>query len=67
MGAESIALELLRTAAVVFPPLAALLRELVSKVPAGEPLVDKVRAILPADGASADAVRELERRHGHGG
>lgn len=56
---ESIALQLLQILIVAFPPLAALLSRLMPDDD-GDPLVTKVRSILPVDGESAKARRALE-------
>lgn len=57
---ESIALQLLRVLIVAFPPLAAMLSRLLPSEDDGDPLVAKVRDILPVEGESAQARRTLE-------
>ena len=55
------ALEILKVAAKLFPPLGELLLEVLPKASAANrPLADEVREILPAEGASAAARRALE-------
>ena len=58
---EAVALELLHLLLVAFPPLAALLGRFLPDV-GTDPLVDKIRGILPLVSKSGDAVRELEKR-----
>lgn len=57
---ESVALELLRLLVAAFPPLAAMLSRFIPDEDE-DPLVSQVRAMLPSEGASAAAVKELER------
>jgi len=56
---EALALQLLSFLIVAFPPLAELLSRLLPDDDA-DPLVTKVRAILPLDGASTRARQQLE-------
>lgn len=57
------ALNLVRRAAALFPPLGALLDTALALVPGEQkPLADELRELLPKEGASSEAVRELEGR-----
>ncbi len=57
---EAAFLILLQTLVTLFPPFAALLARFLPDDDA-EPLVSKVRAILPAESASSRARQQLER------
>lgn len=61
MLAEAVALKLLELAVRELPTLGATLARLVNDAPDEMPLVDKLREILPLEGASARARRALER------
>lgn len=61
------ALMLVKIAALLFPPLAELIRSAIDKIEQdhpNRPLVDEVRDILPSDGPIHDTLRDLRRKHG---
>lgn len=61
------ALMLLKLAAILFPPLAELIRSAIDGVEEdhpSRPLVDEVRDILPSEGEIYDAVKKLQDKRG---
>lgn len=63
MDPKSTAMMLIQLAAAIFPPLAALLHDLLSQAPeASKPLADEIRQRLPVVGASAEAEIDLQRQ-----
>ncbi len=56
---EAAFLVLLQTLVTLFPPFAELLARFLPANDA-EPLISKIRSILPVEGRSAEAVRKLE-------